>query len=175
MIWTTVFSLLSGLPGILGDYFKRKQEIEKTRIDASLQVQLANAQLQSQMAESEANLQITALNSTSSLFKEKTFWFLSIPMVVSIILPGYAETMWNNLNIVPEFYKTLYCGMVCAIWGLPRAMEWLDRSVDSRRAYKLAKIDRKSYYEALRKTKGVVTDQDVKEMEPVFDEIDSKG
>lgn len=173
MIWLApLLGLLGKLPGIVGDYFQRKDEIERARIDGTLKLQLANAELLSQQAESESNLQITALNSTSSMFKEKTFWFLSIPMILSVCFPKYATTMWSNLDIIPEFYKTLYCGMVCAIWGLPRAMDWLDKAVDSRRTFKLAKIDRKAYYEALRKAKGVVTEKDVQTQEAIFDEME---
>lgn len=172
MIWLMpLLGMLGKIPGMLGEYFTKKQEIEKARIDKELQIQLANAQLQSQIAESESNLQITALNATSSLFKEKTFWFLSVPMILSIVIPSYADTMWHNLEAVPEFYQNLYCGMVCAIWGLPRAMDWLGKS----REYKLAKIEavnRSKFYAEYREKYGAVDQKLVDKLEPIFDDMD---
>jgi hypothetical protein len=121
MWWTLLGSILGKIPGVFGEYFNKKADIEK----ASLEYQRAVLDSQRLMAEAAAQAQLeyqtVALQATTPLFKQRLFWFLSVPIILSVALPDKAEVMWHNLSLIPDNYWALYSAVVCTIWGLPVA------------------------------------------------------
>jgi len=125
MPFTLLASLLSGLPGAIGSYFQKQRDLGMAEIDLK-QAEL-DAKIEIAKVETTAELDIRTeeLRATSSGFKQTVFWFFSSIVVYSILLPSHAQILWNNLGIVPEWFRTMYAAMVCAIWGIPIASKFV--------------------------------------------------
>lgn len=169
-MFALLIPMLAALPGLFGKYFTQLNEIQTQKLanEASLEIEKGKLIAQGIIAASElGQAQIAA---TSSSFKEMIYVVMLAPIILTCFNPELGLRIFTSLNIVPEWYMGLIVTIGLAIWGIDSNK--LAAIVQSRRAYKLAKIDRKAYYNALRKSKGVVTAEDVKEGEAAFNEMD---
>lgn len=116
-----ILGLLGKIPGVVGTYFEKQADIANANIE--LQKAIVKAQIleASQMARAQLQYQTAALNATMPLFKQQLFWFLSIPVFITMFMPNYAQVLWANVRLIPEFYWTLYSAVVLTIWGIPIA------------------------------------------------------
>lgn len=172
MWFTIISSLLSALPGTFGEYFSKQKELGLAQVElqkAQLQAQITIAQAQ---ATAETDFRTAELGATSPKFKQSVFYFFSGIILYSVFFPSHAASLWSNLNTVPQWFETIYVAMVCAIWGIPVAKEWiggvfsgLGSYVSGRREYKLEKlkaINEAKVFASLRKsifTKGLTAQQ----------------
>lgn len=116
-----LFSMLGSLPGVLGRFFSAQSEIANANIQLQKEIVKAQILQAGEMAKAQLQFQTTALHSTMPLFKQHMFWFLSIPILITMFMPNYAQVLWNNVRLIPEFYWTLYSAVVLTIWGIPVA------------------------------------------------------
>lgn len=139
-MFTLILGLLStifGSTGIVGKYLDNKQQLAKATQDYQLallqsQVEQAKAQIVS-----ETDVQKAKLDSTTASFKQQTFYFLVLPIIISVCLPTYAAIMWDNFNLIPEWFRTLFATVYLTIWGVPVAGGYLTgifRGISSARA-----------------------------------------
>lgn len=184
-ILASLSGLLGGLPGIIGDYFKTKQQIQLKQIELSQELQLAVLNNQAQEAISNSNRAITSLQSTTQWFKVIVFVIFSIPYVSCLIgQVGYATEVFDNLSALPEWYIIIYTGIIGIIWGIPiggglmdLVVKGIGKSVQNRRAYSLAKkgIDPTEYFNALRISKGGTLSQaDVDEGNRILEQLNKE-
>lgn len=181
MPWTLLFSLFTGIPGIVGDYFKKKQEIEETKLNVELALQQANIDLAKETAKAQMQLATTMVGATSPKFKYLTFIMWFGPFVLGVLWPKMASEVFANLGNMPEWYVQSCMLIMFTVWGISVAspvvnsiFSGLGNFMQSGRDYKLekAKINREAYYNALRKVQGSVSDADVKRDDAVFNELD---
>lgn len=182
-ILTLVFSILSGIPGQLGRYFEKKQELESIRLETQRQIAIAQQQMASDMAKAEADTAIYRLKATGQYFKYFTFMMWFGPFISGVFFPSFAEDIFKNLGLMPVWYVQSCVMIMFAVWGIQVAapvvagiFSNLNNFLGDRRQYKLekAKIDRKAFYDALRKLKGVVSPEDVKQLNAALDEADKE-
>lgn len=181
-----IIPLISGLlgeNGPLGQYFKSKA----AQVQAEQQLRLEILKSQTEAAKAEVQQVADRLGSTSQEFKQYTFWFIAVPVVITMCpwTSLFAVTMWHNFTLIPEWFQILFVSVYSSIWGLPIAKEYLGgmfRSLsaarESSREYKLekARINREAAYAVLRSKlfpKGMSQDQ-VNVFEQVFDAGESK-
>ena len=180
-ILSGLLSLLSGLPTAFGEYFKKKQEIEKAKLDNELQLELERQKYIAQEAASSSDRAKASLKATSPLFKYCVFIMLSSPFAACLIgYNDYANSVFANLEHLPQWYLILYTSIIAVIWGIPvqgnitsMIVDGLKTATANRREFKLAKIDRKAYYDALRLKQGYVSGDDVAKQEKVFDAMEA--
>ncbi len=160
MWFAALIPLISGLlgqNGPLGQYFKIKSDTIAAENNYKLQM------LQAQTEQAKADVQQVSdrLNSTSQDFKQSTFWFICVPVVVTMCpwTSNFAATMWANFTLIPEWFQTLFVSVYCSIWGLPIAKEYLGgmfkslgNAIDAKREFKLenARINKQAFYSSLR-------------------------
>ncbi len=146
-MWSLVVSALSGLPGLLGDYFKRKQEIQKIEAETDKLVALKKQDLAAIIAKADVERATAALKATGAWFKYIVFWLIASPFVACLIgFPEYAAQVFENLKALPEWYLIIFTGIVAVIWGIPvqgsimgHIWDGIKTSVANRRQYKLDK------------------------------------
>lgn len=182
-ILTTVFSLLSGLGGSLGDYFKTKQEIERLKLETQKELELANKKLAGEIAKSEFEKSKEVLKSTGQYFKYFTFFMWFGPFIIGVVNPTWSADIFNNLATMPEWYVQSCMLIMFTVWGITVSapvvggiFTGLGHYFADRRQYKLekARIDRKAFYDAMRKLKGVVSSKDVDVHEKIFDQLEKE-
>lgn len=184
MWWTLLASFLGKLPGAIGDYFNRKADIE----EANLKYQTALVQAQQAMAAEAARAQLeyqtAALQSTTPLFKQRLFWFLSVPILLSVLLPSKAAEMWHNLSLIPDNYWALYSAVVCTIWGLPVAGNMLSKVFNGftsyaaeKRADKIQMLSvsseqyKKAFADSLRHVQGAISEKQWDSISKALDQM----
>lgn len=151
--------LLAGMTQPIKDYFASKaqlatlsQQIELAKIQAEKDAIVSNNDVQAK--QTAAFLQATTLS-----FRQGTFYFLLVPMILSIVAPEYASAMWSRFEAIPQWFQILFVSVYSVIWGLPIAKDYLGgmfsslgRAVADRREYKLEvkRIDMKKVFDSLR-------------------------
>lgn len=121
MLIGLLLTALAKIPGVFGDYFKQQATIANANIELQKEVVKAQIRQAEEMARAQLEYQTAALNATMPLFKQHMFWFLSIPILITMFMPNYAKVMWDNVRVIPEFYWALYSAVVLTIWGIPIA------------------------------------------------------
>ncbi len=175
-----LLALLSKLPGLVGDYFAKRQEIELIKVNTQAQLELEKQKLVAEQARADADRATEALKSTSQLFKHCVFWMLSSPFLSCLIgYPEYAQMVFHNLNALPEWYLIIYTGIIGVIFGIPvpgsimgNIWEGLKTARANSKEFKLAKINREALANALRSANGPLDQTTVKIMDKVADLID---
>ena len=118
-ILTALLPLLAGITQPLKDWFQYKQDAAKADQAYKLAVLQSQAEQAKQQAVSDTTDLGNRLNATTQEFKQNTFKFILIPLVIQLILPKYAEVMWHNFGLMPEWYQWLIMSVYSSIWGLP--------------------------------------------------------
>lgn len=181
-IATMLFSLLSGIPGALGKYFQKKQELEEIKLQTEKAVAIAQQKMASELAKAEADTAIVRLKSTSPYFKYFTFLMWFGPFISGVFVPRFAENIFNNLALMPDWYVQSCVMIMFAIWGIQVAgpvvanvFSNLGSFLGERRQDKieLKKVDRKVFFEALREVQGIVTEADVKKYGKILDKSEN--
>ena len=176
------------LPGQIGEYFQTKQEIQKIKLENERQEALAQAKLAGDIALANLEFQKVALASTGANFKYFTFAMWFGPYIMQIIYPALGKQIFDNMLGMPEWYAQSCVAIMFTVWGISvsapvvaNIFSGLGQFFQARREYKLekAKIDRKAFYDALKKApwfKGKGIDQaTVDVMESVLNETDEAG
>lgn len=175
--------MLSGIPGAVGRYFEKKQELEQIKLETQKQIALAQQEMAADMARAESETAMSRLNATGQYFKYFTFMMWFGPFISGVFFPSFSEEIFKNLGLMPIWYVQSCVMIMFAVWGIQVAapvvagiFSNLNNFLGERRQYKLekAKIDRKAFYDALRKLKGVITPDDVKQLDIALDEADKE-
>ena len=176
-----ILPFLAQLPGLIGNYFKQKNDLLTAQNEVQRQVELAKIDMAKDIAVSQLNLNATIIQSTSAYFKYFTFAMWFGPFMLGIVSPSLAAHVFINLGGMPQWYTESCVLIMFTVWGISVSapvvngvFSGLGDFFAARREHKLqlAKVDRKAYYDALRATKGMVLQDDVNEMEKVFDALD---
>ncbi len=169
-ILALILPLLAKIPGQIGDYFQTKQEIEKIKLDTEKQLQLANLNMQGEIAKANLEFQKTALGATGNRFKYFTFAMWFGPYVMQIVYPPLGKQIFENMLGMPEWYAQSCVAIMFTVWGISvsapvvaNIFQGLGNFFQARRDYKLekAKIDRKAFFDGMKKLfpKGMTQQQ----------------
>lgn len=159
-ILTLLFSALSGLPGQIGKYFEKKQELEQIKLETQKQIAIAQQKMASDMAKAESETAMARLGATGHYFKYFTFCMWFGPFVSGVFVPQFAENIFNNLALMPDWYVQSCVMIMFAIWGIQVAapvvagvFSNLGSYLGERRSFKLEKIkitNDKAFYDKMR-------------------------
>lgn len=179
-ILPVILSLLSGLPGKIGDYFAKKQEIEQLKLETQYKLEVERQKLVAEQARADAERAKESIKATSKFFKHCVFWMLSSPFISCLIgYPEYAQMVFDNLNALPEWYLVIYTGIIGVIFGIPvpgsvmgNIWEGIKRSNNNRKEFQLAKLNRKALADGLRSMNGSLSQSQVDVMDKIIDLIE---
>lgn len=158
-IFTALFSLLSSVPGQLGQYFKTKAEIEQVKIQTQKEIALTQLKAATDMSLAETDKSKASLSATSPTFKYFTFFMWFGPFIVGTVAPSYAHDIFTNLGAMPEWYVQSCMVIMFTVWGITVSKDAvagiftnLGSFFASRREHKevMAKIDRKALFDDLK-------------------------
>ena len=182
--WSLLFSFLGNLLGTLGEYFKKKQDIELANVEVQRQLALANVKAASDQSISADNRAVESLKVTGTNFKYCVFWLISSPFIACLLgQTWYAQMVFANLAALPQWYMLLYSGIIGVIWGIPvpgsvmgNIWEGIKNSAQTRRDYKLekAKINRDAVFASLRKDLKTLNQKTVNIVDHALDEGEGK-
>lgn len=173
--------ILAKLPGMIGDYFKQQADLATTQLETSKQIELAKQQYAAEIARTQMELNKTIVQATGSKFKYFTFFMWFGPFMVGVLSPKTAHDIFVNLTAMPEWYVQSCMLIMFTVWGISvsapvvsNIFSGLSQYIAGRRDYKIekAKVDRKAFFDALRKLKGNLSQSDVDESNRALDEAE---
>lgn len=173
--------LLAKIPGMIGDYFSKLSDIQSAKVETERQIELAKQQYAAEVAKAQMALNQTIVASTSSNFKYFTFIMWFGPFMLGMVAPSLSKDIFANLTTMPEWYVQSCILIMFTVWGISvsapvvnNIFSGLSNYVANSRAYKLekAKIDRKAFFDALRKLKGPLSQLEVDDQNKALDEIE---
>lgn len=165
-MWALLAPILSqifGTNGPVGQFLKMKSDAQA----AEQNYKIAQLNAQTKQVENDYNLVQVRLNSTTQEFKQQTFWFICVPVVLTMCpwTSDFAIKMWANFALIPDWFRILFTAVYSSIWGLPLAKDYLapmfQGVADYRLQVKQAKYNRKAVFDVLRQLfpKGMNQDQ----------------
>lgn len=175
--------LLAKIPGMIGDYFSKVQDIQKIKLETERQIELAKQQLASTIAAGQLELNKTIVQSTGSYFKYFTFFMWFGPFMIGVVYPSASKEIFNNLTLMPEWYVQSCMLIMFTVWGISvsapvvgNIFSGLSTYLGQRREFKLekAKIDRKVYFNEFRKLHGPLSQGDVDLLNKSLDEAEKE-
>lgn len=167
---SVIFNLLSGLPGILGDYFKRKQEIEEIRARGAVEKEKALVELAKERAKAEHERAVASLKATGVYFKYFTFVMWFGPYIIQLCYPPLGQTIFQNMAGMPQWYVESIVMIMFTVWGISvsapvigNIFKGIGTFFEAQRAYKLNKadIDSTKFFKILREIQGHVSQETV--------------
>ena len=183
-MFAAILPILASIPGLLGDYFKRKNEIEQARLEKERQIEVAQQQMAREIAKAQLELNKTIVASTGSKFKYFTFVMWFGPYMVGVIKPSWALAIFDNLQKMPDWYTQSCMLLMFTVWGISvsapvvgNIFSSLGSFMANRRDYKieLAKVNREAYFAAYRAKHGPLSPKFVKEQDEIFDQLDKEN
>ncbi|CAB4120855.1 hypothetical protein UFOVP1_2 [uncultured Caudovirales phage] len=181
-------SLLSALPGGIGEFFASQARLDSAKLELQRQVVVEQYKMADQIAAGEVELGRSALAATSATFKYFTFFMWFGPFIMGIIYPAGSAYVFDNLAHMPIWYVQSCVTIMFTIWGIAVSapvvgtiFSNLNDFLGDRRDHKLEmkKVDseqyRKAFYDALRVAKGTVTQHDVDIDDAVLSKLAGDG
>lgn len=175
--------LLAKLPGMFGDYFTAKANLAAQEVQTEMQVEIAKAQMATDIAKAQLAVEQVVVASTSARFKDFTFVMWFIPFIACFISPRFSSYIFANLAVLPDWYKESCTIIMFSVWGIAvggpiinNVFSGLSNVLSDHRDFQLskAKIDRKSFFDAVRLVKGNLSQSDVDEGNKVLDDLDKQ-
>lgn len=116
-ILSILLPILSNLPGQIGDYFKRKDELQKIRLETEKLIAIKTQELAAIVAQAEAEKSATLIKSTSARFKYITFFMWFSPFILTLIYPAYGLVIFERLALMPGWYAESVVYLMMVVWG----------------------------------------------------------
>jgi len=178
-----ITALFSKIPGVIGDYFKAKHELNTLKVTTERDIELAKQRAASEIAIAELNRAQATLGATGQNFKYFTFVMWFGPFMLGVLYPPGAQAVFENLGSMPEWYVQSCITIMFTVWGIAvsapvisNIFSNLGRFFEQKRQFKLDKVvaDKKAFYDTLRAVQGFVSGDDVKTFDKVLDKLSSK-
>lgn len=177
----TFLSMLSGSLGPIGEWIKRKQEMQMLQQETDRQIAMQQLKMATEGIKADGVAANTRLKSTGRYFKYVTFVMWFIPFVTCLVSPTASSAIFNNFNQMPDWYSKSCVLMMFAVWGISVSapvvnsiFSSLGNYIADGRAHKetLAKLNRPEFYNSLRAQKGALSEQEVAQIEKALDASD---
>ncbi len=117
--------LLTKLPGLVGGFFKDKNDLHKIREKTKLAkeaTRLAEQQARKDIAmktiEAELERGSQQIKATSKTFKHITFFLFMSPFMLAMIAPQYSTELFARLGLLPHWYVETVMVLMFAVWGI---------------------------------------------------------
>jgi len=172
--------LLAKIPGMIGDYYSKRLDLEVTKVNTAKEVELAKAQMATDIAKAElANAQQVVLM-TSTTFRTVMTCLVFTPFAITMISSKWSAVIFANFSLMPAWYSQICLTIILAIYGITvgapvvkNIFDGLGTYLDGKRNYILekAKINRKVFFDSLRKD-GALSQQEVDEANKALDEAE---
>lgn len=120
-----ILGIGSAIVGGISDYFKGKQEINKTKLEGDIKVLIAEAEAKVRKLERESeqdyDLDKIATQNMEKSWKDELILLIWLVPVVLSFIPEYQHIVaagFAALELVPDWYMGILVGMIVVIYGM---------------------------------------------------------
>ncbi len=166
--------MLSGSLGPIGEWIKRKQELQMLEQETNRQIAMQQLKMATEGVKADGVAANTRLKSTGRYFKYFTFFLWFTPFVMCLINPAASAVIFNNFSLMPAWYSQSCVLMMFAIWGISVSapvvnsiFSSLGNYIADKRVHQqtMAKLNRPEFYNSLRAQRGALSEQEVAQIE----------
>lgn len=161
-----ILTIIQGIAALIGQGFKQYQD-RKIAEHEVIKAQL-EAQRQLAMEKERAALELgrEQIKATSSWFKHITFIMWFGPFILTTFLPEHGKAIFENWQVMPEWYAQSCVAIMFIIWGVQVGREYISNIFATAGAFfkkrSNMQFQRKLFYDIVRNTKGPLTENEVK-------------
>lgn len=172
--------LLSKIPGMIGEYYSKRLDLEVTKVNTSKEIELAKAQMATDIAKSELDNAKQVVLMTSATFRTVMTCLVFTPFAITMISSKWSAIIFTNFSLMPAWYSQICLTIILAIYGITvgapvvkNIFDGLGTYLNGRRDYILekSKINRKIFFDNLRKN-GTLSQREVDEANKALDEAE---
>ena len=138
-MFTGLLSIGSAIISGVSDYFKGKQEINKTKLEGDIKVLVAEAEAKVRRLEKESeqdyDLDKLATQNMEKSWKDELILIIFLTPVVMCFIPEYQVYVTNgfaSLALVPDWYMGILVGMIVVIYGMRGLLKMVIQMVGNR-------------------------------------------
>lgn len=117
-IISLLLPVLSKIPGMFGDYFKRELKVNQAQHELRMARLHEETQLQGQVVKANLERGTQQLKATSKFFKYFTFILWFGPFATAFVAPTYSIELFARLAQLPDWYVQSCMVIIFAIWGI---------------------------------------------------------
>lgn len=181
--FASLYSLVSSLFGPLVRWAERKQQMEAELQKANDDIRIQEVKNDGIAEKYESQNSMTRLKSTSAAFKYITFVMWFYPFIMGQFRPMAAKEIFDNLNLMPQWYTTSCVVIMFSIWGISvtapaiaSVFSGLGSFMQAGRDHRenLARINRDAVFNSLKRDLGSVTQKTVDEINRALDAGESQ-
>ena len=110
--------MLAKLPGLVGGFFKDKNDLLKLKEETEFAKQEYRKELAMATVKAELQRGTEQLKATSKTFKHMTFFMFMSPFLLAMIAPQYSTELFARLSLLPHWYVETVMVLMFAVWGI---------------------------------------------------------
>ena len=115
MTWPGFFDFISSP---LTQWIKNRGEVKIAKHTRTLAVINNQARLASDIQSNNHEWEMASLQNQDTSLRWCSFWLFALPILITVISPEYGAVIWVNLELVPEWFVTVFIAMIGGIWGI---------------------------------------------------------
>lgn len=138
-MFTGLLSIGSAIVSGVSEYFKGKQEINKTKLEGDIKVLVAEAEARVKRLEKESeqdyDLDKLATQNMEKSWKDELILIIFLVPIVMCFIPEYQIYVTNgfaSLALVPDWYMGILVGMIVVIYGMRGLLKMIIQMVGNR-------------------------------------------
>ncbi len=166
--------MISGSLGPIGQWIKGRQELQLLKQETERQLAMQQLKMATEGIKADGVAANTRLKSTGRYFKYFTFFMWFTPFILCLVNPSTSSVIFDHFNQMPDWYSKSCVLLMFAIWGISVSAPVVSSIFSSLGTYladnrthreTMAKLNRPEFYEALRKQRGALSEQEVAQIE----------
>ena len=138
-MFTGLLSIGSAIVSGVSEYFKGKQEINKTKLEGDIKVLVAEAEAKVRRLEKESeqdyDLDRLATENMERSWKDELILIIFLAPLVMCFIPEYQVYVTNgfaSLALVPDWYMGILVGMIVVIYGMRGLLKMVIQMIGNR-------------------------------------------
>lgn len=102
----------------LTQWFSNRGEVSAAKHTRELAVINNQARLASSEESHNHEWEMASLKNQDTSLRWCSFWLFATPILVTVIWPEKGAAIWTNLELVPQWFVTVFISMIGGIWGI---------------------------------------------------------
>jgi len=99
-------------------WLKNKGEVNAAKHQRDIAVINNQARLASDKESHNHEWEMASLKDKDNALRWCSFWIFALPVIITVIFPEYGAKIFENLEIVPDWFVRVLISMIGGIWGI---------------------------------------------------------
>ena len=115
IVITEFFSFISAP---ITKWLENRGQVKAAEHSRDLAVINNQARLASDKESHNHEWEMASLKDKDNALRWVSFWLFALPVVITVVAPEYGAVIFQNLELVPDWFKGVLISMIGGIWGI---------------------------------------------------------